>query len=456
MTTLRRRLAITLLLAVLATWLIAVLLVYVQQTRAETGMLDQSVRYGAQKVLLSLPTSLLQAEPLHEEDRFELPASSRFDGETSNFQVWSLADKRLIVRSPTAPDAPMVPSFQDSFQDVTVRGESWRVYALSDADGLVQVQFAKSIDQVQHDTVTRMWKGLWFFSALFLTLTGLTWLVIRRAFRPVDRARDAIVNRTGMDLTPVPTSGMPGELRPFIGAINGLLERLSASLDRERRFLADAAHELRTPLAALSAYADLALRSDSEQARGQAVEQLRNVALRTSRLAEQLLEQARMQAQGEGEIEPVPLDHLVEMIARDSEVLATTKQQRIILDTHATTLPGNVDALGVLVRNLLDNALRYTPEGGCVKVGCGPLPQGGAHLTVADNGPGIAVAERERVFDRFYRMPGATERGSGIGLSLVAQIAACHGARVEWGPGLDGRGVGITIHFAQIHPPLRV
>ncbi|KNE28978.1 ATP-binding protein [Achromobacter spanius] len=456
MITLRRRLAVTLLLAMLATWLIVFLLIYMQQTRAETGMLDQSVRYGAQKVLLSLPTSLLQAEPLHEEDRFDLPASSSFDGETSNFQVWSLADKRLIVRSPTAPDAPMVQSFEDSFQDVMVHGEPWRVYALSDADGLVQVQFAKSVDQLQDDTVARMWSGLWFFTALFLALTGLTWLVIRRAFRPVDRARDAIVNRTGVDLTPVPPAGMPGELRPFIGAINGLLERLSASLDRERRFLADAAHELRTPLAALSAYAELALRSDTETARNQAVEKLRDVALRTSRLAEQLLEQARMQAQDESEIEPVPLDQLVQMIARDSEVLANTKRQRIILDTHATSLPGNVDALGVLVRNLLDNALRYTPEGGCVKVSCGPLPQGGAQLSVADNGPGIAVSERERVFDRFYRVPGAIERGSGIGLSLVAQIAACHGARVEWGLGLDGRGIGITLNFTGIRPALRV
>ncbi|MCD0497265.1 sensor histidine kinase N-terminal domain-containing protein [Achromobacter sp. MY14] len=195
MITLRRRLAVTLLLAMLATWLIVFLLIYMQQTRAETGMLDQSVRYGAQKVLLSLPTSLLQAEPLHEEDRFDLPASSSFDGETSNFQVWSLADKRLIVRSPTAPDTPMVQSFEDSFQDVMVHGEPWRVYALSDADGLVQVQFAKSVDQLQDDTVARMWSGLWFFTALFLALTGLTWLVIRRAFRPVDPGRAAAFHR---------------------------------------------------------------------------------------------------------------------------------------------------------------------------------------------------------------------------------------------------------------------
>ncbi|CAB3825274.1 ATP-binding protein [Achromobacter piechaudii] len=450
MMTLRRRVATTLLLAMLATWLIVFSMIYVQQTRAETGMADQGLRYGAQKALVSLPTSLLQAEPSRE-DRFELPAPARLDGESANFQVWSLADKRLILQSPWAPAQPLVPHFQDGYQDITLRGEPWRAYAVSDADGRVQVQFAKSVKELRQETAARMWSSLWFLSVLFLILTALTWLVIRRAFRPVDRARQAILHRTGMDFTPVPTRGMPGELRPFVGSINDLLHRLSASLDRERRFVADAAHELRTPLAALGAYAELAQRGESEAARGQAVEQLRHVAMRTSRLAEQLLEQARMQAQDESAIEPVPLARLAQMIARDSEVLANGKQQRIVLDTEPVMVPGNVDALGVLLRNLLDNALRYTPSGGCVRIGCGPLQGRGAYLSVTDDGPGIEPAERERVFDRFYRPPGTEEHGSGIGLSLVAQIATAHGASIEWGPGLGpaGRGVGLTIAFPE-------
>ncbi|MGE8672940.1 MAG: ATP-binding protein [Achromobacter kerstersii] len=448
MTTLRRRVAITLLLAMLATWATVFTLIYLEQTRAETGMSDQNLRDGAQKALMSLPTSLMQTGRSGE-DRFELPVSTPFDGESLSFQVWSLDDKRRLVQSPWAPDEPLVPDFRDGFHDVTLAGAPWRAYAVSDADGRVQVQFAKSAAKLRRDTATRMGSGLAFLSVLFVVLTGLTWLVIRRAFRPVDRAREAILSRTGMDLTPLPTHGMPGELQPFIASINDLLGRLSASLERERRFLADAAHELRTPLAALSAYAELAARSDTAAAREQAVLKLRDVATRTTRLAEQLLDQARMEAQVEGAAEPVALDRLAEMIVRDSEGLAHRKHQRISLDTQAAEVRGGVDALGVLVRNLLDNALRYTPDGGRVSVACGPLDNGGAWLTVQDNGPGIAPAERERVFDRFYRKPGTAERGSGIGLSLVAQIAASHNARIEWGPGLDGRGVGITITFAS-------
>lgn len=446
MKTLRRQVAVTLLLAMLATWLTVFALIYNEQTRAETGMLDRDMRDAAQKALLSLPASLLRAAP-SSEDRFELPNSNRFDGESFNFQVWSLADKRLLVQSPWAPDEPLISDFQNGFQDVTLRGERWRAYAVADRDGRIQVQFAKSEAQLRKETTERMRNGLAFLSVLFLILTGMTWLVMRRAFRPVDRARDAILSRPAMDLAPLPTSGMPGELQPFIQSINSLLERLSASLDRERRFLADAAHELRTPLAALSAYAELAVRSDTQQARDQAVDKLRDVATRTTRLAEQLLDQARTEAQSEGPAELVALDRLAEMIVRDNEALAHRKQQRISLDARPASVHGGVDALGVLLRNLLDNALRYTPEGGRVAVSCVSLSDGGARLSVADNGPGIPPAERERVFDRFYRKAGSVERGSGIGLSLVAQIATRHGARIEWGPGLDGRGVGITVTF---------
>ncbi|CAB3654772.1 ATP-binding protein [Achromobacter pestifer] len=446
MTTLRRQVAITLLLAMLATWLTVFVLIYKEQTRAETGMVDQDLRDAAKKALLSLPTSLLQTAP-SSVDRFELSASNRFDGESFNFQVWALPNKQLVIQSPSAPAEPLIPDFQEGFRDVSLKGERWRAYAVADADRRIQVQFAKSMAQLREETLSRMQKSLMFLSVLFLVLTGLTWLVMRRAFRPVDRARDAILGRCGMDLTPLPTAGMPGELQPFIRSINDLLERLSASLERERRFLADAAHELRTPLAALGAYAELAARSDTPQAREQAVEKLRAVACRTTRLAEQLLDQAHTEAQSEGLTEPVPLNRLAEMIVRDSEALANRKHQRISLDAEAVVMNGNINALGVLLRNLLDNALRYTPEGGRVAVSCGPLPDGGARLCVKDNGPGIPASERERIFDRFYRQPGTIERGSGIGLSLVARIAAIHGARIEWEPGLDGRGVGIAVTF---------
>ncbi len=447
MKTLRRRVAVTLLLTILVACLTVSFLRYREFTRAETGLLDMDLRDSAKRALLSLPTGLLAASAA-EEGRFELPSSNPFHGNTVIFQIWSLPDKRMLLKSPGAPPAVLAKNFQNGFGDTSIQGERWRVYAVSDVAGRVQVQLAKSESQLRAEGIDHLRSGLDVLIAVFLLLTMATWLVIRRAFRPVDRAREAISRRTDMDLTPLPTLGMPGELQPFIESINQLLVRLAASLDRERRFLADAAHELRTPLAALSAYAELASSSGAGQVREQAVEQLRVVAARTARVAEQLLEQARMEALGEIPSERVALDRLVEMIVRDSEVIAAKKGQRILLDVQPAYVTGKLDAIGVLLRNLLDNALRYTPKGGKISVECRVLENESIQLTVADNGPGIAQVERERVFDRFYRVPGSTESGSGIGLSLVANIAAMHKAKIYWSPGLDGRGVGITVTFA--------
>ena len=242
-----------------------------------------------------------------------------------------------------------------------------------------------------------------------------------------------ILRRQPQDQTLVPLAGMPAELRPFIDSINQLLERQRATVEREREFLANAAHELRTPLAALSAQAELVARSPDTPQRA-AVDKLRTVAIRTGRLTEQLLDQARTDTLCDSVPETLRLDQLANMIARDYEAAAQRKQQRIVLDTQPCAVMGNLDALGVLLRNLLDNALRYTPAGGQVMVSCRDRQDGGAVLKVADNGPGIAPQERQRVFDRFHRVAGSGERGSGIGLALVAQIARRHGADITLGP----------------------
>jgi two-component system OmpR family sensor kinase len=446
MKTLRRQVVVALLLTILMAWATMFVLRYSEIRRAETGLQDSLMRDSAAQALLSVPTNLLRASVPDDGGRFELPESDspKLD---KIFQFWSLDDKRVLLRSPESLDEPLVKTFEDGFHDIVLHGEPWRVYALSDRDGRIQVQFAKSQKRLQADTNARMRTGLEFQTILFLILTAVTWWVIRRAFRAVDHARESILSRSDMDLTPLPRAGMPGELQPFISAINHLLRRLASSLERERQFLADAAHELRTPLSAISTYAEVAAGSGSTPAREQAVEKLRDVTSRTTRLVEQLLDHARMQRLDERQPERVELGPLVEMIVRDSEVFAARKSQRINLDVQPAMITGEVDALGVLLRNLLDNALRYTPEGGRIAVECGTLPDGKAHLSVKDNGPGIEIAERERVFDRFYRVPGTPERGSGIGLSLVAHIAASHGARLDCGPGLDGRGVGFTVTF---------
>ncbi|MGE8685611.1 MAG: ATP-binding protein [Achromobacter sp.] len=447
MKTLRRQLTVTLLLTLLLAWVAVFAFQQYETSRSQTGVRDQWLHDAANQMLASLPVSLLgNVAPT---ERFSPPVSGHVDGDRIRFHVWSLADRRLLMRSPESPAQPLSGGFRDGYADVSADGAGWRVFALTDASGRVQVQVAKPLSVWRAESLYSFKRGLIIVSILFVLLAAVSCAVVGRAFRKVDRAGDAISRRGPFDLAPLPSAGMPGELRPFIQSINQLLLRVKGGMDRERRFLEDAAHELRTPLAALSAHAELVARSAGGGEAAAAIEKLRMVAQRTSRLSEQLLDQARMDALNASADAPVAieLDSLLVMLARDRETDAVRKRQRIQLDVQACALQGRLDAMGVLLRNLLDNAVRYTPEGGQISVSCGPLPGGGAFVRVADDGPGIALAERERVFDRFYRAPGSAGGGSGIGLSLVAQIARQHGADVTLGPGLRGAGVALTVAF---------
>ncbi|CAB3912413.1 two-component sensor histidine kinase [Achromobacter denitrificans] len=446
MKTLRRQLTLTLLLTLLLAWIAVFAFQQYETSRAQTGVRDQWLRDAADQILAALPVSLLGS--VAPTERFAPPASGRVDGDRIRFQLWSLADRRLLLRSPESPAQPLSGGFAEGYADVAADGADWRAFALTDASGRVQVQVTKPMSEWRESWYS-LKRGLLIVSLLFVLLAAVSCAVVGRAFRKVDRAGEAISRRGPFDLAPLPSAGMPGELRPFIHSINQLLLRVKGGMDRERRFLEDAAHELRTPLAALSAHAELVERSLGGGDAAASVEKLRRVAQRTSRLSEQLLDQARMDALSASADEPVPieLDGLVVLLARDWEGDATRKRQRIHLDVQACVVQGRLDAIGVLVRNLLDNAVRYTPEDGQIAVSCGPSADGGAFLRVADDGPGIAPAERERVFDRFYRAAGTAGGGSGIGLSLVAQIAAQHGAEVAMGTGLRGAGVALTVSF---------
>lgn len=447
MKTLRRQLTLTLLLTMTLAWAAVFAFQQYETTRAQTGVRDQWLHDAANQMLASLPVSLLAS--VAPTERFTPPAAGRVDGERVRFQVWSLADRRLLMRSPESPGKPLSEGFREGYTDMADDGTDWRAYSVTDASGRVQVQVAKPQSALRAQSLYSLKRGLIIVSGLFVLLALVSCMVVGRAFRKVDRAGEAISRRGPFDLAPLPSAGMPGELRPFIRSINQLLLRVKGGMDRERRFLEDAAHELRTPLAALSAHAELVARSAGSDDAPAAIEKLRLVAQRTSRLSEQLLDQARMDALSASADAPerVELDALVVMLVRDWETDATRKQLRIQLDVQACGVEGRLDALGVLVRNLLDNAVRYTQSGGQIAVSCGPSADGGACLRVGDDGPGIAPAERARVFDRFYRAPGSAAGGSGIGLSLVAQIAQQHGADVNLGAGLRGAGVAVTVTF---------
>lgn len=450
MSSLRVRLLVTLSLTIFVGWSLWFFVQCMQMTRQQSGYWDRSLRSIGEQILLSLPSDLDAAAA---QSHLELPANTtalegKFDH--LHFQVWVLNGRERVVASRQAPATPMRADFRDGYLDTQIGGETWRVFAVTDAGGRVQIQvgYAASLKRIE----LMRWMGTSLLTAL-VVLAGLavaTWAVVRKSLKPVIRVQQAISARQGLDLTPLPGSGLPDEVRPLVDSFNGLLSRLDHALQSERQFVSEAAHELRTPLAALLTQAQVAMHAADLGETRQALDSLMRGIERTSRLAQQLLDSARVDsARSCTDRGPVDLAEVAAMVAREFELVAARKHQTIVLEIESSQVEGNLDDLGILVRNLLDNALRYGSESGRVEIACCTNAAAGTVvLTVRDDGPGVAEQERERIFERFFRgSNGNGERGSGIGLSLVARIARVHGATLSTGPGVAGRGFGVTLVF---------
>jgi signal transduction histidine kinase len=269
------------------------------------------------------------------------------------------------------------------------------------------------------------------------------WFATRRGLAPLDRIAEAIAARAPERLDPVVPAEAPREIRPMLDAMNGLFGRVAGALDKERRFTADAAHELRTPLAAIVAQTQVAQRARDAAERAHALDQIATGARRAGRLVEQLLTLARLDPAVGLPRAAVRLDELAAEVCADHGAAALEKNIALELDAaEPVVVQGNADMLRVLLRNLLDNALRYTPPGG--KVGVGVT----AHeLSVSDSGPGIPAEERESALRRFHRLAGQETEGSGLGLSIVARIAELHGARLKLGDGIGAPGLAVRVKF---------
>ena len=446
---LRMRLLLALSVMIVVLWAVLLGIWQIITARDQT-VWDDSLRQVAVLALASLPADAegVFAHPGQLAQAPRVMPNMEIEKDIS-LQIW--LNGQAIVRSPSSPMTPLKPDFVDGFANENIGGEVWRVYSIGDASSKVFVQIGKSPQQ----RVGGMLNGLrkaGFVTLLLLALPGIAiWWVTRWSFAPIDTLRELIGRRKPFDLTPLPDAELPTEVRPLIESFNAQLKQLDAAVQGERRFIADAAHELRTPLAVLATHAQVALRAGSIEEKDEALRRLSAGVERSARLSEQLLDLARVDAAKSAlEHTRVDLSELVVLIVRDFELGARQRCQSITLETDAAIVNGDVDELGILLRNLLDNALRYSGDGGRVAVSCKhALRNGviGVNLSIADDGPGVPSGEYVRIFDRFYRVAGNRARGSGIGLSLVARIAASHMAMIEIGPGLHGRGFGICVWF---------
>lgn len=286
---------------------------------------------------------------------------------------------------------------------------------------------------------------------LGLAVVALVWFGIERGLAPLNRLRQEIAARSSQDLRPVPEEHAPEEVRPVVHEINALLARLDETLTAQRRFISNAAHQIRTPIAALQAQLDAARRESDPAELHATLERVHAAAGRTAHLTHQLLTLARVEPGGQppAEPQPVELDELVSSAAADWMPQALAKNIDLGFELAPAPLSGNPLLLREMLANLVDNALRYTPAGGQVTVRT-RRNDTEALLTIEDNGPGIPAAERDRILERFYRVPGSPGDGCGLGLAIVQEIARGHGATVEIGTPPCGRGT-----IAQVRFPLR-
>jgi two-component system OmpR family sensor kinase len=333
------------------------------------------------------------------------------------------------------------------FSDSRVHGVRLRVYTLQTPEHTIQI--AQDLDAREDRARTLALRAV----APVLLLAPLLMLavgaVIGGSLAPLARLRRQVAERAARDLSPLGTEGVPQEVQPLVSELNALFARVQDTLEAQTHFVADAAHELRSPLTALKLQLQAAERARDEAARQQATAELRAGIERSIALVEQLLALARLEGRPEDALEAVDLEELAR--AAVSELLPMAHGKRIDLGL-ATSEPVQVEsspeALHLVVRNLLDNALKYTPAGGRVDIALG-RDGGSAWLAVEDSGPGIPEAEQPRVFDRFYRVPGSTAEGSGLGLAIVKTLVDRLGAQV-----LLGRSASLGGLRAEVRIPL--
>lgn len=272
---------------------------------------------------------------------------------------------------------------------------------------------------------------------------------IRRGLEPLDKVRDAIAHRSYLDMSPAPTTQVPLEALPLIDEINGLLKRLDTVFEGQKRFTADAAHQMRTPLAGLAAQTDLALGQDNPAPTTHALMQIKTVSKRLNHLIHQLLLLSRSEATGSHTLfESVDLREIASEVVLENAPLAAKKNLDLGFEgvESPIIIRGNRQLLQELLSNLVDNALRYTPAGGKITVSLQAGPP--VSLSVEDNGPGIPLEERERVFDRFHRVDRANVvEGTGLGLAIVQQIAKMHDATITLQDGENGNGCNFHVAF---------
>jgi len=333
------------------------------------------------------------------------------------FQIWT-ADGQLLARSGNAPRLAEVPP--EGLHEVFENGREWCGMLVRMAGSDLRIWVGERED-LRQDLIQRIVSHtLWPTLVGLPLLVGILWLLLGWGLRPLQDFARGLRERDQHSLAPLPAGPLPPELQPMHSALDHLLAQLRALLDRERRFIADAAHELRTPLAILDLHAQNAQRAETAAERDEALGYLRQGVSRATRLASQLLTLARLEP-GATQVQPLELEPLVREELAELTPLALERQVELVLAAQpGQPVLGDPDAIAIALQNLVTNALAFAPAGSAVEVGIEPGQDDGVLLRVEDSGPGVDEAELARLCDRFYSA--GNPQGAGLGLAIVETI----------------------------------
>ena len=430
MNSIRQRLLLWLIVGMLISTGIAGLSMYWLAQDEANELFD----YQIKQIALSLP------------GRSQLPAVTAGDEdpeEDNVIQVWDAQGKLLFVSYPSRA----LPRYAATgLHTVNYRQQPWRLYSTQRRGQYIQVAQPMTVrEELAAALAVRM---LMPFFVLIPLLAGLIWWSVGRSLRPMQTVTTALATRHADAMQPLDEANLPQEIKPMVIALNQLLMRLNQAMQTQRAFIADAAHELRSPLTALKLQLQLTERAASDEQRAIAFTRLNQRLDRSIHLVQQLLTLARSEPRLEqANFVTVDLSALAQEVAQDFMPLAEAHQTDLQLEVQPDVLiSGSLADLRTLISNLVDNAIRYTPDAGQVRIYVS-REAGQAVLRVIDNGSGIPAHERERVFDRFYRREGTEVTGSGLGLAIVRNIAEVHHAELGLSDNSNGSGLIVTVTF---------
>ena len=439
---LQGRLLVLVLCVVVIVWLATAVLTWFDARHELDELLDGHLAQAAALLVVQ------QAQEIEDDNQgLDAPTLHRYAPKVA-FQVF--LEGRLAMRSANAPVAPMVEAgkhFKSGFETVQIAGMAWRVFAAHDAERDVQVYVGEQTSSRDAILWAVLRSTLWPMLVALPLLALAVWWAVRLGVQPIRRLGRALAERQPQALDPVTLSHAPSEMMPMIASLNSLFERIGQLLESERRFTADAAHELRTPIAAIRMQAQVAMLEADEALRKHALQGTLEGCDRATRLVEQLLSLSRLEAVDAPVMAAVDLRALAQRVVAELAPKAIGKQQTLEFEgDQPCSIPGNETLLAVLVRNLVDNAVRYSPPAARIKVA---LAQQNRQvvLSVEDSGPGLNDADRQRLGERFFRVTGSLESGSGLGWSIVRRIAAVHRLELQAGRSAQLGGLAVRVIY---------